>query len=375
MWSFPYLHIDSEVVHHDWEGMIKAFEWLERLKHVPQEPAYHGEGNVLNHVKKVLDSLIFLDAWRGLAMEEKHILFTAALFHDVGKWMCTNVQEGKIVSTNHARKGAEFSRVAMWKGIPDPVPFHVRENVAGLVRFHSLPVWFVDRKDHERVLIRLSQSVNVNHLAMLAEADVKGRISSDREELLSRIELFREEAISVGCLDRPFPFASARARFVYLQKPGSSPYFDPYAADEFEVILMSGLPGAGKDTWIESQGLPYPVVSLDKIRNELKVSPSGKQHKVIQMAKDTARGYLRVKQPFIWNATNTTRALRRPLIDLFVSYGATVRIVYVEPPYTRLLHQNRCRTDRVPDHVLESLIDKLEVPTLEEAHQVSYIID
>jgi predicted kinase len=52
--------------------------------------------------------------------------------------------------------------------------------------------------------------------------------------------------------------------------------------------------------------------------------------RVIYAAKDKAREYLRSKQSFVWNATNTTRSLRQQLIDFFVNYQARIRIVYLE---------------------------------------------
>lgn len=44
-----------------------------------------------------------------------------------------------------------------------------------------------------------------------------------------------------------------------------------------EVILMSGLPGTGKDTWIMPNRLHMPVISLDDIRREIKIKPTDGQ--------------------------------------------------------------------------------------------------
>ena len=73
---------------------------------------------------------------------------------------------------------------------------------------------------------------------------------------------------------------------------------------------MSGLPGAGKDTWIARHAPDLPVISLDMIRRELKVTPADDQGAVAALAKSRARELLRRQQSFIWNATNITRALR-----------------------------------------------------------------
>lgn len=64
---------------------------------------------------------------------------------------------------------------------------------------------------------------------------------------------------------------------------------------------------------------------------------------VVQTAKEEARTYLRKGQEFVWNATNITRQMRAQLIDLFVDYGAKVKIVYLEQPYHIWRQQNKSR--------------------------------
>jgi predicted kinase len=93
---------------------------------------------------------------------------------------------------------------------------------------------------------------------------------------------------------------------------------------------------------------------------------------VVRAAKDRAREWLRRRQPFAWNATNLTRHLRDPLIDLFLGYGARVRVVYVDAPLGVVLQRNRDRPSPVPEGVILRLAAKLELPDLTEAHRVEY---
>jgi len=95
---------------------------------------------------------------------------------------------------------------------------------------------------------------------------------------------------------------------------------------------------------------------LDEIRKRLHISPEGNQGLVIQTAKEQARAYMRQQQPFVWNATNVTRALREQLVNFFVSYGARVRIVYLDAPLETIFRRNRSRAARVPDAVMNSSI-------------------
>ena len=66
--------------------------------------------------------------------------------------------------------------------------------------------------------------------------------------------------------------------------------------------------------------------------------------------------------------------LRQRWIDLFTTYGAKVKIVYLEVPYVQLLKQNRNRIHVVPSRVVEKMIKKLEIPSMVEAHLVEYFV-
>ena len=160
-----------------------------------------------------------------------------------------------------------------------------------------------------------------------------------------------------------------------LEEDGYTDYI-PFDQPEMEVVLMSGLPGAGKDSYIKRNFKNMPVISLDSLREKMKIAPDDKSGngQVIQAAKEDARVMLRAKKGFVWNATNTTRQMRAQLIEFFMSYNAAVKIVYVEAPYHLLHKQNKNREADVPQSVLEKLIRKLEIPAPWEAHEVEYVV-
>src|SRR5262249_16168781 len=220
-----------------------------------------------------------------------------------------------------------------------------------------------------RVAVEISQTARCDHLAILAEADTRGRIAPDRQKALDNVALFAEFCRDEGCLASPRAFASDHARFLYFLQRGRHP--DSPAHEDFraEAVLMVGLPGSGKDHWVRRHLPDWPVVSLDAIRQELKVSPADDQGAVLNHARELAREHLRQGRSFVWNATNVSRLLRRGLVELFAGYRARVRIVYVEVPEPQLRTQNRQRTAVVPANVLERLIDRWEVPDRAEAHQ------
>jgi len=138
--------------------------------------------------------------------------------------------------------------------------------------------------------------------------------------------------------------------------------------------MMSGLPGSGKDRWIAENLPDWTKVSLDDLRREMGIDPAGNQGPVISAAREKAREHLRQHRSFVWNATNISSQIRSQCIDLFAKYNARVRIVYVETLPETLYQQNREREGRVPESVINKLLDRWEVPRITEAHMVEWIV-
>lgn len=357
----------------NWPQLEAQFNWVRDMVTIPQDVIHHAEGNVAIHTQMVLDALIQHPACQLLAPQEKEVLWAAALLHDVEKRSTTVTEpDGRITAHGHARKGAATARQVLYRDIE--TPFVIREMICGLVRHHSLPLWLLERRDPLQELVSASMEVNTQWLALLARADVTGRICHDQADLLYRIDCFEEFCKEHNCWGSTRTFASAHARFHYLQHAGAHADYVPFEQPAFQVIMMSGLPGAGKDTFVKKHYPQHPVISLDDIREEMQIDATDKSGngQAIQAAKEKARGYLRKQQSFVWNATNTTRQMRTQLISLFLTYKAAVKIEYVEVPYKKLLSQNKSRETAVPPAAMEKLVRKLEVPAPWEAQAVNY---
>jgi putative nucleotidyltransferase with HDIG domain len=361
----------------DWPSLLQRLPWLQSLAACPQDPRYHAEGDVLTHTRMVCEALVALPTWRELQSQDRSLLFAAALLHDAGKPACTVVDEaGHMSAHGHARAGARFARRLLYMEEPfltQPAPFALREAIVGLVRHHGLPPYLLDHDDPQRAVITASQVTRCDWLALLAEADVRGRICNDRDELLDRVAMWAAYAQEQRCPSAPYVFASDLARFVYFHKQHGHPEYLPYDASRCEVMLLAGLPGAGKDSYLQAHPAGLPVIALDVLRAELDAPARGAQGAVIATAQERARTYLRAGQGFVWNATNLTRQTRGRLIDLFVAYSARVRIVYLEVPFAILLQRNRTRRAPLPEAALARLARALEVPDGTEAHQVQII--
>lgn len=347
---------------------------LNALKEVPQNPEYHAEGDVYVHTEMVCGILTQLAEWQGLSADEQELLFLAAAFHDIGKTACTRFEDGRWTAPRHTIVGEKEFRGMVYRDSERfGLTFSQRETAAKLIRYHGMPVWFWTKKRPEAELIRAAESIPLRLLYLLSAADVTGREADAKEEFQERVELFADCARELDIWESPYVFADSYTRFQYFQKEELWHGASLYDNTEFDVILLSGLPLAGKDSWIAENGAGMPVISLDDIREELGFPPAKGSDHAANLAKNRARELLRKKEPFIWNATNIIRETRQKLVGLFAGYHARVHILYLEAPYQELLARNQRRERYIPVHALEEMIRRLEIPEPWEAYEVRYL--
>jgi predicted kinase len=350
---------------------LDSLPWLLDMKGCPQNPDRHAEGDVWHHVHLVTEAMVALPAWQALPETERRVLFASALLHDVAKPTCTRVEtNGRVSARGHSWRGAIRSRVILWRL---GVPFEEREAVCAIVRHHLVPFFLPDSENPRRLAIEVSQTARCDLLAVMAEADIRGRICPDPDKLLSQVARFQEEAQSAGCLEKPYEFGSDGERFRFFRD--STPLGALPDLPRAEALLLCGLPASGKDHWLEHNLNGWPVVSLDEIRQDIGAPPADSQGEVLTRARDLAREHLQAGRNFVWNAPNLSRHVRADCIKLFHGFGARVRIVYLEVPEDRLYAQNRQRRRRLPDKVIDRMLDRWEVPDRTEAHQVDYVLE
>ena len=340
-----------------WSRIRRLFAGLRfpDLKATMQNPEYHGEGDADAHTQMVCRELTEDPSFYELPDRQRTELFLA---------------------------GSRMVRTFLWRdcgicGSRELITF--RETVCALVRWHMLPVHLMNqeepkRKVHEVAAVgELAEDFSWHLLCMLAKADGKGRIADDREEYLGRVELSRMMAEEAGALYAPYPFPDSCTKHAYLSGRNVRPDQMLYDPAWGEVIMLSGLPGTGKDTWIRRHHANLPMISLDGLRAELEIRPTDRQGEVIQAARERAKGYLRDRQPFIWNATDLTKDIRKQLTGLFERYGARVRIVYLETAQQTRKARNAERYDAVPEEAVAGMLGKTVLPTPEEAQTVEWL--
>ncbi|XRQ15065.1 AAA family ATPase [Actinomadura welshii] len=354
-----------------WAEIRDAFGWVRDMAGVPQDAVFHGEGDVEVHTRMACEALASLPQWRARPHAERVRLFAAVLMHDIAKPHCTAVDgDGRVTARGHSRRGDLMVRRILWE-MGAPVAW--REHVAALIRHHQVPFWALERPDLQQIAFRVSLLARNDDLVLLASADILGRICPDTAELLDNVALYGEYCAEQRCLDAPRAFASDHARFWYFRKPGRDADYAAYDDTRLTATVLSGLPGAGKDHWIAAHRPGVPVVGLDRLRAEMKVSPAGDQRAVAAAAHELAREHLRAGRSFVWNATNVSRAQRDLCTGLIARYGGRVEIVAVEAPPRVVRDRNRRRASPVPDAVIDRLVRRWELPDPTEAHRVDWL--
>ena len=350
----------------------EALPWACEMAACQQDAQWHAEGDVWTHTRMVCAELERLADWPSLDLAAQLKLLFTALFHDAGKPATTvlDPETGRTRSPKHALIGTEIARRVLRELECDLV---TREEIAALVRFHGRPPFLLEKEKPEHEVISLSWQVNNRLLYLFALADTRGRHAKEMTRPEENLHLWKLVAEERGCFAGPYPFVNDHARFLFYRDQLSSLHYTPHEDYRCTATLMSGLPGAGKDTWLARQRSELPVVSLDAVRAELDVDATDNQGEVIQTAREQCREHLRAGRDFAFNATNTTSLTRKRWIDLFADYSARIEIVYVEPPLQTVLEQNKQRTHPVPEGVIARLVEKLEPPTFTECHALTLI--
>ncbi len=355
--------------------------YVQRLRQCQQSQVYHAEGDAYIHTLLVCDALKGLPEYNEMDERQQHILNIAALLHDIGKIPTTVFTDGDWHSPHHAPTGSRMARELLWKdyGVCGKKELmEVREAVCLLIRYHSFPPFAIEQKRPQMLLHRMAADgllvpdFSIKMLCTLCKADALGRNCADQQEVLDKIALCEELAKEEGCFDGCYTFPSPHTRRVFLSGRDVWKEQELYDDTWGEVVLMSGLPGTGKDTWIHNYLPEIPVISLDDIRRANKIQPSEEQGLVANIAREQAKVYLRWHQPFVWNATNITAQLRESLISLFETYHAHVRIVYLETDWMTLLERNCSREYVVPQSVIEKMLGKTVLPEIYEAGKVEW---
>jgi len=220
-------------------GLIRFFPELDALRGVPQDPAWHPEGDVWRHNLMVLDAAASLRNG-----EEDDAMMFGALCHDLGKATCTRVDaDGRVRSHAHDTAGVALadrflSRMRASRALTG--------KVSVLVATHLAPPLLVQQGSSPKAYRRLARKLedagaNIELLVRVAKADHLGRTTGDALKGIVRWERpFLEHArMSLTSFQAPPPAVRGRHLIDHGLTPG--PLFSLILAHCQEIQDDTGL--------------------------------------------------------------------------------------------------------------------------------------
>lgn len=368
----------------DHEEMTAVFPWAPAMIGCPHDDLYHAEGDPWTHTTMVVSELEQGAGFGNLSETRKAILRLAAWMHDIAKPATTEVafcdkeKRVRVRQPNHAPIGARMA----WQGLVDAGcdPLIARD-VHALVFWHQRPHHMLGQNNVQARVLRFAADthhISWLDLLRLCRADNLGRVApniSESLEELDLLEMFISEMghpYDVDLLNGSWPYVTDEARLAFLRSSGNqgSPHMAPPDPSGSRMILMSGLPGSGKNTVLKNRYPDLPVVELDALREARNIDPGDNQGRVLQAAFEEARTHLRQGRDFAWNATGLTRLTRQKIIGLARDYGAWIEAISLDVPFETARQRNSARAKPVPEAVMLKLAAKREPVLADEAHRI-----
>lgn len=355
----------------NWE-YVESLPEFAKLKNCEQNPRWHGEGNAWEHTVKCVEAAYRkVDLYYSRTTDKKAAI-AAVLFHDIGKGVTTEFKNGNWHAYGHEFAGEKIARRMLWDE-----PMNVRETICNAVRYHMDVLRIADStKDIVKKIITptFNKFFFWRDVIFVKWCDVYGSIpinEDDTQIAISQLQTM-EDITSELNLYTCNSYDQTLYRSYILGKKVL--WLRKFKKNIPDVYVLIGLPGSGKNTWIESMkecGIKnYVAISRDDIRFELGycnegdkvVLSSDKEAEVSEVFNKRFVEAVSEGKDVVLNNINLKKQYRDAYKQILIDNGINnVNWIYVyieAKDMETLLH----RRLTIPFSVYESMIEKFDYP-------------
>ncbi len=361
----------------DYKNEFKDFISLENT---PQSKSWHAEGNVLTHTNMVMERA------REQAVKETNKalginLYLGALLHDFGKADVTEERESeKITAYGHEGAGVWRAREFLRKYFP-MFGYARREYILSLVEFHGHPKRLIKDGSKDVTFKRLSFDVNTKQIYDLEKADFAGRISNQTCISTDYLDEFKIKCKKLNIWDKHYQLthSSGYSQLQYNLVRWNI-LFNSMREDDTKklklleklskkeprcgLLIPIGAPGSGKTSYISKQYPHLELISMDEERKRLcgTMMDMSRNREAYLNCFAKFRQLVKERKNIIWDATNTTRKIRKRLIQEARLYGIEIVIIHFDLPLSVVLERNKNRDRVVPEDIVKRYYKEIQSP-------------
>lgn len=361
--------VNIKTFEYHWD-FIETVPEFAALKGCQQNPRWHAEGDAWEHTKLVCMEAVKIckeNQWEHEPTWASFLL-GSALFHDIGKPLTTSLgKDGNWHSYGHENVGEKLTRLMLWD---EYIP--TREVICGLVKWHMEVLHILDHHDYLERIINISNSLNgyFSILCELKKCDVNGSMQNPDGcwKDLWKIQEIEGMAQSLGCrYNRPHIPEHNKINCINADK------------EKGRVVMMIGLPGSGKSTFIE-KGIDgdFVVVSRDIIRAELGFCKLGekvvlsedKEKQVTEAEHNKMVNAIRDGKTLVIDNINLKRKYRDAYHRLFKDYNITWNYIYVQALDLDVNVERRSDA-HMDKKIFENIVKSFDWPTSDECNSLT----
>ena len=360
----------------DWD-YVETIPEFAKLKECEQNPVWHSEGNAWEHTKKCVESVYnktdFMYAGSEIECKIK-VLFV--LFHDIGKGVTTEFKNGAWHSYGHEFAGEKIARRLLWNE-----PIEIRERICACVRYHMIPLHIADSKSCIMDMIKLSRGpfFKWRDVLFVKTCDMDGCITEKPEENAKdyeKLKMLSSLASCMNILDHGFAtegFCTRETEIVDRIYGDKSDWAREQKRQK--VYMLIGLPGAGKNTFVDSIEGDYVSVSRDDIRYELGfcgkdekvVLSSDKENEVSAEFDRRVVEALKSGKDIVINNINLKKQYREATKKLLAGHNVQLIYVIIEAP---TIEDNIKRRPTFKPEILRQMCETLDWPRPDECREI-----